>query len=40
MNVNAPPPPPYMDIQFHNGYPSADKDDRKRARVEKILQGV
>ena len=30
----------FVDIQFHNGYPTADREDRKRARVEKILQGM
>jgi ribosomal protein S18 acetylase RimI-like enzyme len=28
----------YVDIQFHNGYPLTDREDRKRPRVEKILQ--
>lgn len=33
-----PPPTTFVDIQFHNGYPTADREDRKRVRVEKILQ--
>lgn len=28
----------FVDIQFHNGYPTVEREDRKRARVEKILQ--
>jgi len=29
---------PYVDIQFHNGYPTVEREERKRPRVEKILQ--